>query len=205
MAKTRLLFIPVLFLMILFLSKPSHAASLYALGKTNVSLKADYLVFRENGVKDNDIDKGYYAGVSAYTNLLHPFFYVGGETGFGYTYGTVDVLGTKVDTSLSYIPIELNAVLSVPETYFFIVNFGLGVSYNYIIEHAAVGTSTVKTTDWLLGGQAFVDINLRMSKQFFFGIDGKYKITEDFKRKDAQGKKYDFSNMSFGAHVGLIF
>jgi hypothetical protein len=80
---------------------------------------------------------------------------------------------------------------------------GAGISYNYMeLEASALGAS-VNEDDWLFGGQVFMELNLEFN-QFYFGLNGKYQITEDMEIDDIDTDT-NANNWRVGAQIGIKF
>ena len=178
-----------------------------------VSLKVDYLKFTESEMEDFDTESGPYVGLDAYARIASNL-YLGGEVGYYNSDGserlflydpTSDLLlFFDVDTEMTYMPVELNVKYKVGDS----KNtgslvLGAGISYNYMnLEINALGLS-VDEDDWLFGGQVFLELNLEFN-QFYFGINGKYQITDEMKigkvDTDVTG-----NNWRVGGQIGIKF
>jgi len=176
----------------------SYAGEEAPLGAGNVALKVDYITFTDDVIGNSDVDTGVYVGIEGFGEIADGLYF-GGEVGYAYSKGSVQVYLTDVDTKLTFIPVELNLKYAVKAGSNIVLDAGAGASYNYVREKAASSYNTASETDWVLGGQLFFDANYTMNK-FFVGINGKYQITEDF--KDAS---YDYSNWRVGGQLGYIF
>jgi hypothetical protein len=178
------------------------------LGVGNLALKVDYIAFTENDLEDADIDSGLYLGIEGYGEIV-PNLYLGAEVGWANPDG--DVFGI-VDTELTYIPVEVNLKYAAELSPQFIIDVGAGVSYNYakIELDAAIGTfedietgeelgASIDESEWLFGGQFFVDLNYTFD-QFFLGINGKYQITEE-----GDDLEVSFDNWRIGGQIGFFF
>jgi len=194
MKKTVLVFMVFLFVVI----PAAYADEKAPLGAGNVALKVDYINFTDDVIGDSDVDTGVYVGIEGFGEIADSL-YLGGEIGYAYSKGSVEVYFTDVDTKLTFVPVEINLKYAVKTGSNFVLDAGAGASYNYVKEKATSSSDTASGTDWLLGGQLFFDANYAMDK-FFVGINGKYQITEDF--KDAS---YDYNNWRIGGQVGFIF
>ena len=178
------------------------------LGVGNLALKVDYIAFTENDLEDLDVDSGLYLGIEGYGEIT-PNLYLGLEVGWTNPDGDFHDIA---DTELTYMPVELNLKYAVEVSPQFIIDFGAGVSYNYakIEADTAVGTfedietgeelgSSVDESEWLFGGQFFVDLNYTFD-QFFLGINGKYQLTEE-----GDDLPVNFDNWRIGGQIGFFF
>lgn len=109
----------------------------------------------------------------------------------------------KVDTEVTFVPIELNLKYAFDAAPNFVVDLGAGASYNYIKGKLTVDGISGDENDWLLGGQVFADLNYR-SGAFFLGINAKYQTTEDFEIKNT-GYKLSGNNWRVGGQIGIMF
>jgi hypothetical protein len=177
------------------------------LGVGNLALKVDYIAFTEDDLEDLDVDSGLYLGIEGYGEIT-PNLYLGLEVGWTNPDGEV----YDVDTELTYVPVELNLKYATEVSPQFVIDFGAGVSYNYakIELDAATGTfedietgeelgSSVDESEWLFGGQFFVDLNYTFD-QFFLGINGKYQLTEE-----GDDLPVNFNNWRIGGQIGFFF
>ena len=86
------------------------------------------------------------------------------------------------------------------------IGVGAGISYNYFkIEANNIDESV---DDWVFGGQVFADINYKLSKEWFIGINAKYQFTDDleFEVRDQDiNTKTSADNFRVGAHIGYMF
>jgi len=177
------------------------------LGIGNLALKVDYIAFTEDDLDDLDVDSDLYLGIEGFYEVS-PNFYLGLEVGWTNPEGDV----YDVDTELTYVPVELNLKYAAEVSPHFVIGFGAGVSYNYaeIELDAATGTfedietgeelgSSVDEDEWLFGGQLFLDLNYTFDA-FFFGINGKYQLTEEGDDLDVS-----FDNWRIGGQIGFFF
>ncbi len=193
-------------------------AQTYAIG-ADIALKVDYLHFFDSSIKDAKADNGVFVGVEFYKQLLFPNFYLGVETGWGGTNGTVSGAfagySASVDTEIAYVPIELNARYVIPVSQCLNFAIGGGISANWMytdLTGNVLGVrSSINDSEWLFGGQFFGELNYRPSKCWELGLDVKYQITteEDF--------TYTFSgstigtlplsgdNLRAGGHIRYLF
>ena len=188
------------------------------LGNNNFSIKLDYIHFSD------DIDSSYYIGVEGYKALTHHLS-IGVEVGYSDTDSDVPVskidssgvigglVDSPLDTEVVFVPIELNMKYSTHAFSRFVVGLGGGISYIYVSEEIKdyddlLSDFFLTPEDlgidneldfWLWGAQFFADLNYT-AKQFFFGINAKYQLTD--KSKDT-GHSYD--NWKIGGQVGVMF
>ena len=194
MKKTILVFVFLMFLVI----SAAYAGEKAPLGDGNVALKIDYINYTDDVIGNSDVDTGVYVGIEGFREIADSL-YLGGEIGYAYSQGSVEVYFEDVNTRLTFVPVEINLKYAVKTGSNFTLDAGAGASYNYVKEKAATNNDSASASDWLLGGQLFFDVNYTMDK-FFVGINGKYQITEDFK-----DESYDYSNWRVGGQVGFIF
>jgi len=188
----KLLLISLLLVMV-FGSSSVYAAEKVLLGAGNLAFKVDYINFVDKDMEDLDTDSGAYFGIETYGHVTDALqnLYVGVEVGITNIDGKVS--GT--DTELTFVPIELNLKYALKITPEMIIDIGAGPSINY----GKVEVASFSDDDWMLGGQAFVDLNYKLY-QFFVGINAKYQIMEDFKDSDLM-----FRNWRVGGQVGIMF
>lgn len=182
----------------------AHAAETMPLGAGTAALKIDYLKFTDSVVKNTDADTGLYLGMEVYGNLA-PRWYLGAEVGYANPDGTAVVpffpfsFGTPTETEVTFVPVEVNMKYAVETARDIVVDYGAGLSYNFVKEEASALGISSSVDDWLLGGQVFVDLSFKLDK-VIIGVNGKYQITEDFKSAD-----YDYNNWRLGGRIGLLF
>jgi len=203
----RWLIFPIL--MIFVLSSSTVCAQNDApLGKGQLAIKVDYINFTDSDLDNFDVDTDVYVGLEGYVKVKNaPNLYLGGEVGYTGPDGstTVYVLGVPVraDVDVTYVPIEINAKWIFDIGNSLTLGFGGGLSENYIdlnTKATAMGMAIGDSDDdWIFGGQFLLDLNYS-SGHLFYGIDAKYKITEEYKD---EGTK--FGNFAVGAHVGWMF
>lgn len=173
-----------------------------ALGIGNLGVKINYINFNDDLVKDFDNDKGFYIGFEGYTAIM-PNFYLGFEIGYANPDGSIYIEGVRVDTEVTFVPIELNLKYAIQVAPNLVIDVGAGISSNYVEEEEeeyAFGYSGIHSRDdWLFGGQFFIDSNFTMN-QFFIGVNAKYQFTEDFK-----GYNYNYDNWRIGGQIGVMF
>jgi len=174
------------------------AAETAPLGYGNLALKVDRIWFTEDEFDDFDLESGWYVGLEGFSEVS-PGLYAGLEVGWASSDGGVAVIDIDVDTELTYVPVELNVKYALEVAPMFIIDWGVGVSYNYAdIELKAAGKSD-SDDEWLFGGQFFVDLNY-IFDQFFLSINGKYQITEEGDDVDVS-----FDNWRIGGQIGIFF
>jgi hypothetical protein len=175
------------------LSTTAFAAEKAALGAGNLALKVDYIDFTDTTLHDRDVESGLYVGLEAYSHLADtaPNFYVGMEVGIANIDGNI----SGIDTEATFVPIELNLKYALKITPEVTIDIGAGPSVNYAKLELGSGSSD----DWMIGGQAFVDLNLKL-KQFFVGINAKYQLMENFNDSDES-----LRNWRFGGQAGIMF
>ena len=188
------------------------------LSDRNFSVKLDYIHFSD------DIDSSYYIGLEGYKALTRHIS-IGLEAGYSDTDSDVPVskvdtsgvigglVDSPLDTEVVFVPIELNVKYLVHAFSHVVIDFGGGFSYIYVSEEITdyddllsdffltpddLGTKDT-LDDWLWGAQFFADLNYTV-KQFFFGVNAKYQLTD--KGKDI-GHSYD--NWRAGGQIGVMF
>jgi len=188
------------------------------LSDRNFSVKLDYIHFSD------DIDSSYYIGLEGYKALTRHIS-IGVEAGYSDTDSDVPVskvdtsgvigglVDSPLDTEVVFVPIELNVKYLVHAFSHVVIDFGGGFSYIYVSEEITdyddllsdffltpddLGTKDT-LDDWLWGAQFFADLNYTV-KQFFFGVNAKYQLTD--KGKDI-GHSYD--NWRAGGQIGVMF
>jgi hypothetical protein len=164
----------------------------------NLAVKLDYINFTDDVAKDFDNDKGLYVGLEGYTAIA-PNLYLGAEVGYANPDGSIDIAGTHVDTEVTFVPIELNLKYAIQSAPNLVIDFGAGVSSNYVKEEESAFGFSDSRDDWLFGGQFFIDLNYTMN-QFFMGVNAKYQLTEDFKDFN-----YNYNNWRIGGQIGVMF
>jgi len=200
------LFLFLLIMAIVLASRVMYAAERGPLEDLNVALKLDYINFTEGKLKNSDVDTGLYVGLEGYAETkITPNLYVGMEVGYANPDGSVDINGTHVDTEVTFFPIEINLkyaikIKTIPN---FVIDFGAGGSYIYVKEKATVSElgifHTIRTDDWLLGGQFFADLTYKVDN-YFIGINAKYQLTENLKDRG-----YNYNNWRIGGQIGMMF
>jgi hypothetical protein len=185
----------LLFTTFVLVSSTVYAAEkISVLGAGNIALKFDYIKFTDDGLKDTDTDTGLYVGLEGYGKIV-PNLYIGGEVGYANPEG--DVYFGK--TELTYVPLELNIKYAAEIAPSLTIDLGTGISYNYGEFKVSAGGISDSVDDWLFGGQFFAGANYTIDR-FFIGINGKYKLTEDFKDKD-----FNLNNWTIGGQIGVMF
>jgi Outer membrane protein beta-barrel domain len=184
----------------------AYGAEKVLLGNGNIALKMDYLHFTENALDDLDNADCFYIGLEAY-NKITSNLYVGMEIGYATSDGSGNIDSdsdrVKVDTELTYVPIELNLKYAIDITPRLVVDFGAGASYNYMKEDFTGRGVSSPGDDWLWGGQLFAALNYKIDR-FFIGINGKYQFTEDFEI-DSHKTDVNANNWRIGGQVGIMF
>ena len=172
------------------------------LGFGNFALKVDYINFTENDLEDLDVDTAAYVGIEGY-GLIAPNLYLGIEVGYANPDGRVSGFAYDIDTDVTFAPSELNLKYAVNASPNLVIDFGAGISTTYVEVEQTVTTPDyiifIDDSDWLFGGQFFVDLNYT-ANQFFIGVNAKYQLTEDFEDADV-----NFSNCRIGGQVGIRF
>jgi len=167
-----------------------------ALGAGNIALKFDYIKFTDDGLKDTDTDTGLYVGLEGYGKIV-PNLYIGGEVGYANLEG--DPYFGNTEFELTYVPLELNIKYAAEIAPSLTIDIGAGISYNYGDFKVSTGGISESVDDWLFGGQFFADANYIIDR-FFIGINGKYKLTKDFKDFD-----FNLNNWTIGGQIGVMF
>lgn len=193
------------FCMVLLLAATSaYAADKYALGKGNLALKVDYISFTDDAFDEIDLEDGVYVGLEGSLALM-PNLYLAAEAGWAGTSNDDDitVLGRtrSVDIDVTYVPVELNLKYAVEFVPSWVFGIGAGASYNYF----KIDADIADEDDWLFGGQVFADLTYKTGG-WFFGINGKYQITEDIELgSDDEETDTNANNWRVGAHIGVMF
>jgi hypothetical protein len=186
------LFLFSLIVSFIVLSTTAYAAEKASLGNFNLAIKLDSINFTEDALKNSDIDTGLYTGLEGYGKIALNL-YLGAEVGYANPEGTA--LG--LDTELNFIPIEMNLKYIVEAAPNLDMDFGIGISCNYVEEKAS------SLDDWVFGGQVFADLNYRIDT-VFIGINAKYQITENSDIGDTESDR-SFSNWRIGGQAGIMF
>jgi len=188
-----------------FASTTLYAAEKYDLGMGNVALKIDYINFTEDAFDEIDLENGVYVGLEGYY-AIYPNLYLGLEAGWAGSKNDddIDIEGEtfNVDIDVTFIPVELNLKYAVALSPDWVWDIGAGVSYSYFKIEANEIDEDVD--DWLFGGQVFTDINYKLSKEWFIGINAKYQFTDDLEF-DNVDTETSADNFRVGAHVGMMF
>ena len=202
MKKILLLSLLVVFV---FASTSVYAAEKYALGMSNVALKIDYLNFTDDVFENIELENALYVGLEGYY-AVYPNLYLGMEAGWAGSKndGSIDFQDEHfdVDIDVTFIPVELNLKYAVALSPDWVWDIGAGVSYSYFKIEANEIDEDVD--DWLFGGQVFTDINYKLSKEWFIGINAKYQFTDDLEF-DNVDTETSADNFRVGAHVGMMF
>jgi outer membrane protein W len=194
-----------LMLVFVFASTTLYAAEKYALGMGNIALKVDYINFTEDVFDNIDLDNGIYLGLEGYYTI-YPNLYLGLEAGWAGTEndGDLEIDGEKrnVDIDVTFVPVELNLKYVFELDPNWNIGVGAGISYNYFkIEANKIDESA---DDWVFGGQIFADVNYKMSKEWFIGINAKYQFTDDLEF-DNVDTSTSADNFRIGAQIGYMF
>ena len=203
MKKILLLSLLVVFV---FASTSVYAAEKYTLGMSNVALKIDYLNFTDDVFSNISLENALYVGLEGYY-AVYPNLYLGLEAGWAGSKNDGDISteefgDVNVDIDVTFIPIELNLKYVVELDPNWNLDFGAGISYSYFqIEANGIDEDA---SDWVFGGQLFADINYKINKEWFIGINAKYQFTDDLEF-DNVDTSTSASNFRVGAHVGLMF
>ncbi len=162
----------------------SVQAQKYDLGG-DVAIKVEYIHFTDSIIRRIDANDGIFVGAEFYKELFCPNLFLGVESGWGGTSGSLvdqeDPLFTS-DTSVDYVPIEFNAKYLIPITPDFDFHLGAGISYSYMnveLKASELGRS-LKASDsnWLFGGQFFGGFTYKY-RNWFAGIGAKYQLTQE--------------------------
>jgi outer membrane protein W len=197
-------------MVVLVFASTSFAAEKYALGMGNIALKVDYINFTESVEVNNidfdlELDKGIYVGLEGYY-AIYPNLYLGLEAGWAGTSndddGEIDGQEINVDIDVTFIPVELNLKYVFELDPNWNIGVGAGISYSFFeIEADGIDESV---DDWIFGGQVFADVNYKMSKEWFIGINGKYQFTDDLEFDDFDTET-SADNWRVGAQIGYMW
>jgi opacity protein-like surface antigen len=197
-------------MVVLVFASTSFAAEKYALGMGNIALKVDYINFTESVEVNNidfdlELDKGIYVGLEGYY-AIYPNLYLGLEAGWAGTSndddGEIDGQEINVDIDVTFIPVELNLKYVFELDPNWNIGVGAGISYSFFeIEADGIDESV---DDWIFGGQVFADVNYKMSKEWFIGINGKYQFTDDLEF-DNIDTETSADNWRVGAQIGYMW
>ncbi len=172
-----------------------YAAEKAPLGNSNIALKLGYINFTDEVLENVDLDSGLYVGIAGSAKIT-PNLYLGMEVGYSNPEGSV----FGIDTELTFITVELmNLKYVIEPSPQMVIDFGAGVSSNYVKEKVSAWGSSATVDDWLFGGQFFIDL-IYTSDKFFFGMNWKYQYTEDFK-----DGSYNYNNWRIGGQAGFMF
>ena len=179
----------------------------------DVALKVDFFHFMDSDIGDLNAENGVLVSLEFYKEVFFPNFFLGVEAGWGQSWGSIHVSDfvneqevlSKLDTTITYVPIEFNAKYAIPLAPNFALGLGAGISMNYIGgEFEAFGES-FSDDDWVFGGQFFAQLDYKCHN-WFFGAHVKYKITEDVKFvKDLTGDEVSADNIAVGLNLGFLF
>ena len=194
-----------LMIVFVFASTTLYAAEKYDLGMGNIALKVDYINFTEDAFDEIDLENGVYVGLEGYY-AIYPNLYLGLEAGWAGTEndGDLEIDGEKrnVDIDVTFVPVELNLKYVFELDPNWNIGVGAGISYNYFkIEANKIDESA---DDWVFGGQIFADVNYKMSKEWFIGINAKYQFTDDLEF-DNVDTSTSADNFRVGAQIGYMF
>lgn len=188
-------------------------AQRYDLG-AGVAVKVDYFRFSAGLLGDLNAKDGVYIGLEAYKQVFLPNFYLGFETGWAGTSGSISgnlysdsfmYQGRySVDTDVSYVPLEFNAKYVLPLNPNLDLGAGGGFSLNYFDIEGTIGhIGSVSDNDWVWGGQFFTELNYKY-QNWRFGLNAKYQLTEDLHLFGVNtGSSAD--NLRIGGQVGFNF
>jgi opacity protein-like surface antigen len=194
-----------LMVVFVFTATSLYAAEKYVLGQGNIALKVDYIYFTDDAFDNIDIKDAVYVGLEGYYALM-PNLYLGMEVGWAAPSNDGRVNDINVDLDITYIPVELNLKYAAELAPSWVVDFGAGVSYNYLKVEA--NHLDADADDWVFGGQVFTDLTYKINNQWSIGINGKYQFTDDLefdvKGEDIQTNT-NANNWRVGAQVGLMF
>ncbi len=199
------IFIISLMILAIFSATSVFAAEKYALGTGNLALKVDYIYFDDDVFDKVDIKDAVYLGLEGYVALT-PNLYLGMEVGWANPSNDGRIDDIDVDVDITYVPVELNLKYAFELSPNWVMDLGAGVSYNYFKIEA--NNLDANVDDWVFGGQVFADVNYKMSKEWFIGINGKYQFTDDLSF-DVRGRDIDTNtsanNWRVGAQIGYMF
>jgi len=140
---------------------------------------------------------------------LMPNLYLAAEAGWAGTSNDDDItiLGRSrsVDIDVTYVPVELNLKYAAEFSPGWVFGIGAGASYNYFNIDVDIDGESGDEDDWLFGGQVFADLTYK-SGAWFFGINGKYQITEDIELGDDDTEtNTNANNWRAGVQIGVMF
>jgi hypothetical protein len=173
------------------------AAERGPLGGGSVALKVDRLQFTD----DTNKDSGAYIGIEAYGKIA-PNLYLGGEIGYANPEGThADPFFEQVrKNSVTFVPLEGNLKYAIETGPNFAVDFGGGLSLNWVKEETTINFDYLPAESAVLpGAQVFADLNFAVSN-FFFGLNGKFQVTEN-----SENLYYSYTNWRIGGQIGILF
>jgi len=179
---------------------------------TDLAFKVDYFHFTDSLIKNLNSQDGVYFGLEAYKQLFCRNLYLGIAIGWAGTSGSVSGLvagpgllpaSLSADTSIDYVPIELNAKYVIPINRSLNFAFGGGGSINYFSIGSNSGPFHVSDSDWVWGGQVFGELNYRFNN-WFIGADIKYQFTEDLNLFGVDTQS-GADNFRAGGHIGFSF
>ncbi len=145
------------------------------------------------------VDREGYLGLEAY-RVDNRGFYLGGEIGGSETASGINRNGQTI-RDLGFFSLELNAKRAFNLKRGLTFDAGLGGAFFSVQGEEVRIMSGQESTDPLadlgFGLQAFVDFNWRV-RRMLVGLDAKYQWAFDV-------IDIDYSNLRFGAHLGLAF
>jgi len=227
-----------LLICLVFIVTPAvpHAEERATLGNLGLGARLAYIGFTDPVWAHGEVDDSFYFGLEGYAEITRNL-YIGGEIGYVNSEELVDLfLGYTLghNRQLTYVPLELNLKYSIEAAPNFFLDFGVGVSYAYASSEEElflfVYESGYSDSDWLWGGQIFVDLTYRI-KRFFFGLNWKYQVTETYELAPSVSsalfgsipepveavvrglfgintptfERFDFDNYRIGMRIGLAF
>jgi hypothetical protein len=83
-------------------------------------------------------------------------------------------------------------------------DLGAGISANWINFDIDVGNSSFNSSDWLLGGQFFVDVDYKFAPNWFVGANFKYQVTQEIELEGVNTNT-SANNLRLGGQLGYTF
>ncbi len=214
MKKLTLTFISVL--IVSFLAKPSFAEDMpypskeMPLGESTLSISIDGHTFTHDDAAYYGLDSGIGTSVEGYLAVA-PKIYIGASLGYAISEGSFIWMdsanvGHKIDTELTYTPVEVNAKYLIELSPELLLSLGGGFSKNYLKEKRAmklsgVYTDILRTTDTVSGHQLFAEVVYRPKYDNYFvalkGLSKKMGSLYHFKR--------DYSHNSVSLLIGYYY
>jgi hypothetical protein len=183
-------------------------AQRYEIG-ADVAVKVDYFRFMDSTLGDLNLQNGVYVGIEAYKQLLVPNLFFGMEVGWAGTDSSSGVwrnqlLLSSIDLDISYVPIEFNVKYVIPIQPGLKLDFGGGLSYNYLKFNIDGFFGSASDSDWVFGGQFFTALNYTFTNNLYLGVEVKYQLTQNIKDL---GLPSDVSadNLRVGGQFGYKF